>query len=145
MNFLKEERLFALTSNRLDLILVSFGSFLLTWTFTLLLNILSPLQETIFITIGTMVISSFFVYKKFVWLHFLDNKIIVRYPLKNLIIEFPLWKIERTGIKPAAKSTQYFIEYYEKGELQTIGFVGVISNHGQLKNYFLSRGIVFKG
>ena len=143
--FLKIERQFLLTPSIFDASIFSILSVLIGDIWAHIFHIEAAQNQILFIIILAFVLTMFYAIKNFSWIHFLEDKIVIHYPITKSITEIDNWKIRRSGYRPAYRKTLYFIEYYEKGEIPKIEFIGMSVKREELRKYFSLRDIDFQG
>jgi hypothetical protein len=143
--FLKDKKLFLLTPDTGMLFLVPLGGFFLAYFLTAFFHFKSGMFEFLTVVLIAGILVFVFASQEFLWLHFFEDKIIVRYPLRSKTVEIFLAKMTKVGYKYfiLGKGHHYFIEFENGKKPKYIPFTGVGVERTQLLEYFSSRNIEF--
>jgi hypothetical protein len=134
---LASERLFLVAPNRFNMSLLIIVSVICSYSLATVTYLHSSMQALLFSIVVTAAIMALFIYKNFVWLHFLDEKIVVNYPLRKVVIEIPTRQIERSWFR----ATHYYIEFFEGGKKRTLSFNSPDYDRDKLGYYLLKKHI----
>ena len=144
--FLKEVKLVFVTPDTFSLFLSPVVALILALFFTSIFQFKSGAAQFLSIVlISGACILFFLAMSEYIWLHYFEDKIILRYPLRRKTVEIPLVQITQVGFKHfvLAKGDHYFIEFKSGKKKKYIAYTGVGIESQKLREYFSTRQIEF--